>query len=404
MRFICPEIEPKENCWLDLFYRTADNINSINDNGVLKTKSQTIYIEGKPYYLFGSDFQDIYINTYLKQDLKAKTIAEFDTLTGINLVDNLSALASTFNFNIEKLIEMKSSFWYTIFTDSDIRFYKPVRSISSDYLGVIKDDVIINKTFEEEKNIDYYNESSADAYISLEKDSNVMPTLINDTLKSLALNKYYSGISVITFFSNRKANLLDFVIYENDIYIILSETQNDKGYNYTAVKEANASYSFSSGDIVIEDGGGGSFLSLSDTPSSYTDCEGFILKVNSAGNAVEFIDGKDHYEVGVEHLTNKVLTNGATIKPVYRKVIDCGTLPNTTAKYISIGESDLDKSWIINGWANNPTTGQTVTIPRPSVDVDATIESNTNIRITTSANYTAFTESYVTIEYTKTTD
>jgi hypothetical protein len=106
-------------------------------------------------------------------------------------------------------------------------------------------------------------------------------------------------------------------------------------------------------------------------------------------------------ESDVEILTGGYWRDG---KPKYRKVIDCGTLPNATNKYISIGESDLEDSWIINGWANNPTTGQTVTIPRPSVDVDATIESNTNIRITTSANYTAFTESYVTIEYTKTTD
>ena len=93
-------------------------------------------------------------------------------------------------------------------------------------------------------------------------------------------------------------------------------------------------------------------------------------------------------------------------KPIYRKTVICGALPNATTKNVSHGISDLDYVVNYKGIAKNPTvnyyipinyTAQTDTISYCFISKD-------NISIYCAVDRTSYTETYVTLEYTKTTD
>ena len=90
-------------------------------------------------------------------------------------------------------------------------------------------------------------------------------------------------------------------------------------------------------------------------------------------------------------------------KPIYRKVIDCGALPNATAKEIPHGITNLDM--IINMYGTSINTSNIgITLPfattTPSVCVDLHYNM-TYVRIVTGTDLSNYTKTYVTIEYTK---
>lgn len=102
------------------------------------------------------------------------------------------------------------------------------------------------------------------------------------------------------------------------------------------------------------------------------------------------------------------VTNEATSnqwRTVFRKVIDTGALPDTTTTNTAHGITIDDDFSLIDlyGGATKPASAY-ASVPLPfasgtladniSVDVDAT-----NINITTSKDYSAYTRSYVVIEY-----
>ena len=117
------------------------------------------------------------------------------------------------------------------------------------------------------------------------------------------------------------------------------------------------------------------------------------VKVGSVGLA-----GVDEYS------TSEVLTNKTWLgQPVYRKVIDCGAMPNNTTKTIAHGITGL--TWIksFEGVTYNGTYYLLLNWPAGSgggnqmqLAADAT-----NFRITTYADISSYTTTYVTIEYTK---
>ena len=94
-------------------------------------------------------------------------------------------------------------------------------------------------------------------------------------------------------------------------------------------------------------------------------------------------------------------------KPIYRKVIDCGALPNNANKDVAFTFSGIDM--IINIKAISSSSTSIITIPRASstanqcVDIYAYKPSDI-IRISTSMDYSGYTKTYITIEYTKSTD
>ena len=95
-------------------------------------------------------------------------------------------------------------------------------------------------------------------------------------------------------------------------------------------------------------------------------------------------------------------------KPLYQKTISCGALPNNTSKVVNHSINNISKIINMFGITNNgietfnfPTTYYTSTNVNWSTQI---LANTTYIYIVTNSDMTSFTESYVTLQYTKTTD
>ena len=117
-----------------------------------------------------------------------------------------------------------------------------------------------------------------------------------------------------------------------------------------------------------------------------------------------YVDSSNSYS------TDEVKTGGKWIdgKPIYRKVVDFGALPNATIKEVSFDNINADTFVKIEGIAMN-NSGSAVTIP--FADTSAATQSiaifinSSSVSISTGAtNRSDYTKCYITIEYTKTTD
>lgn len=109
------------------------------------------------------------------------------------------------------------------------------------------------------------------------------------------------------------------------------------------------------------------------------------------------------------YFTNETLTDKAWIngKPIYRKVIDLGALPNATTKVVNHGISNLDViiSWY--GYAERPSDGGHFPLPYvfgglPENNIGI-FASQSAITITTGMDRSMM-YGFIVLEYTKTTD
>ena len=121
-------------------------------------------------------------------------------------------------------------------------------------------------------------------------------------------------------------------------------------------------------------------------------------------------DVKGYVDNSNSYSTDEVKTGGKWIdgKPIYRKVVDFGALPNATIKEVSFNNINADTFVKIEGIAMN-NSGSAVTIP--FADTSAATQSiaifinSSSVSINTGAtNRSDYTKCYITIEYTKTTD
>lgn len=91
--------------------------------------------------------------------------------------------------------------------------------------------------------------------------------------------------------------------------------------------------------------------------------------------------------------------------PIYKKTIDCGTLPNDATKDIPYNISDFSRLLKLEGYTYNSTDNQFYYIPHASAltinnSISAWIEGS-NIRLRTGVDRTNCTETYITLYYTK---
>lgn len=121
---------------------------------------------------------------------------------------------------------------------------------------------------------------------------------------------------------------------------------------------------------------------------------------NVLNNVKDYVDNSNSYS------TQEVKTGGTWIdgKPIYRKVVDFGALPNATTKKVAHGVSNIGDITHIYGVAHSSAK---MTIPLPyargiPIILYAT-QDDVAIEIST-GDYVEFTRSEITIEYTKTTD
>ena len=110
---------------------------------------------------------------------------------------------------------------------------------------------------------------------------------------------------------------------------------------------------------------------------------------------------KDVYSTS-ETKTNKVWIDG---KPIYRKVVDFGALPNATNKLVNHDIANLDRAVSIYGQAQS-SSGNLHPLPYASPTASQSIElyaGTIGVVIVTGSDRSNLT-GYVVIEYTKTTD
>lgn len=170
---------------------------------------------------------------------------------------------------------------------------------------------------------------------------------------------------------------------ENTLYIEFS-TQSTYAYN---------------GTDLISVGGGTDFSSLIMVDPDVADQQTKLV--------IESTDLDGNYEVNTEKysteetLTNKIWIDG---KPIYRKVVDFGTLPNATSKNVAHNISNLSNVVNIKGWTKRA-DGTTFPLPYESGsqinESMALFSNNTNISIYCGVNRTEFTTTYIILEYTK---
>ena len=121
------------------------------------------------------------------------------------------------------------------------------------------------------------------------------------------------------------------------------------------------------------------------------------LSENAQDNVINTLNEQRSYSTE-EHLTGRKWLDG---KPTYEKTIDCGVLPNSTAKYVAHGINNLKKVIKSEGFSDN-NAGTNIPVPYVSGNPLAISVDTTSIIIQASSDYSNFVNTQITLEYTKT--
>ena len=174
-----------------------------------------------------------------------------------------------------------------------------------------------------------------------------------------------------------------------------------------------AKYLIDSTDIEIEEVSGTENLKFNLASGNSTEqLIGNLSNLNttSKSNVVNAINEVNQNQINSNtySTTETVIGKWIDKKPIYRKVINTGALPNATTNDIPHYINNIDKIKNIRGYAFRSSDNFTIPLPFSSPDniiysVSLGVLGN-NIRISTATDRTAFAESYVILEYTKTTN
>lgn len=120
-------------------------------------------------------------------------------------------------------------------------------------------------------------------------------------------------------------------------------------------------------------------------------------KTTDAANSFNYGDPNEY------STTEKIVGTWIDGKSLYQKTISCGALPDATQKTVSHGLTGTYRIISIEGIALNTTNGIYAPMVRSNGanNFAEVIVVDSNIRIETTFNGTAFTNSYVTLKYTK---
>lgn len=100
-----------------------------------------------------------------------------------------------------------------------------------------------------------------------------------------------------------------------------------------------------------------------------------------------------------EHRTGEIWIDN---KPIFRKVVEFGALPNNTTKNVAHGITGLDRVISLEAVAENTIIGNYLPLSYPTgaARVELLIQGP-DIRIVTSSNFQDWTRTHVILEYTK---
>lgn len=126
-----------------------------------------------------------------------------------------------------------------------------------------------------------------------------------------------------------------------------------------------------------------------------------VVRYTKVGDTAISIGSENEYST-----TEKVVGTWITGEPIWQKTVSCGALPNATSNSVDHHISNIDKIICFKGVAIN-NNGLAINIIHTNCSnlanqVAATVDK-TKITIEAGSNRSSFAESYVTIQYTKTT-
>jgi hypothetical protein len=140
----------------------------------------------------------------------------------------------------------------------------------------------------------------------------------------------------------------------------------------------------------------------------YQNLNNMALSVNVKDSAMytpgEFVNGQSFFP---NPANNSSTSAAPSMRPAYRMLVNFGALPNATTAAVAHGLA-ANSGWTftrIYGCATNPNTPQYLPIPYAGSGATGSIElwaDGTNVNITTTANLSAYTTTYVILEYMKT--
>ena len=93
-------------------------------------------------------------------------------------------------------------------------------------------------------------------------------------------------------------------------------------------------------------------------------------------------------------------------KKIYRKVIDCGALPNNSIKNVPMNITNLNQITDLTVTTTNPVENVTIQLSFANIG-GSSIEAyrrGDNISLITNADWSAYTKTFAILEYTKTTN
>lgn len=152
------------------------------------------------------------------------------------------------------------------------------------------------------------------------------------------------------------------------------------------------------------------YLPIYDTvPDSWKEAQGFFTE-----QLKRISEGVNVRDIAL-YIENEVLTGGqyvpssndtTSLRSVFRKTINFGSLPNTSTKSVAHGLSIDNRFTLVQliAAATDPVSFTSVSIPYASATSTDVIEINidaTNINITTSKDYSSYTRCFVTLEFLK---
>lgn len=187
----------------------------------------------------------------------------------------------------------------------------------------------------------------------------------------------------------------DFVdVYVNGFKL----NENEYTFNTTKVTLTNAILSGNTVEVIVNR------MSTNNLPISETISASSTNDTAAGTKAVyDFVNPIKTYST-----TEQIIGTWIDGKPIYRKTINFGALPNNTTKSINHNINNLDYVTDIKGIAYNSTSGLYVPLPHVNVfDVNYGLEiymDNTKVYLLTASDMSAYNNTYITIEYTKTTD
>lgn len=185
-------------------------------------------------------------------------------------------------------------------------------------------------------------------------------------------------------------------------------------------------------DTTVSNSGISKLIGVEVIDASGTSCwDGFGVTTDSANNVIRLYNTRTTSGLEIKYMTLKYTKTTDTYispdveypvkystseqvigqwidgKPIYQKTIDCGALPNNTSKEFDHNISNIDIIVSVKGESWNSDKSGFFVLPTSHPTANANINLNANrtkIFLVTAADRSSFVNTYVTLQYTKTTD